>query len=192
MSRAIQKYNETCFKEFAAYYKLRKNHCGHIKYIKCWYKLAVVKESGWGHCWKALWKEWVWRRRRRESHLRWNSLEDLSGPDTNSSAWGEFYPSCWRKITSHLKRSRGKEEKRETGWTGRKGFMVGIEGAFEDQVEETIRRKGEIIWMYGTAKWQLSLIWSYSRNTGCRWYWDGFWELSQSRAFNTTGNVEKL
>lgn len=79
-------------------------------------------------------------------------MEDLSGPDTNSSAWGEFYPSCWRKITFHLKRSRGKEEKRETGWTGRKGFMVGIEGAFEDQVEETIRRKGEIIWMYGTAK----------------------------------------
>lgn len=55
-------------------------------------------------------------------------------------------------MTSHLKRSRGKEEKREAGWTGRKGFMVGIEGAFEDQVEETIRRKGEIIWMYGTAQ----------------------------------------
>lgn len=30
--------------------------------------------------------------------------------------------------------------------------MVGIEGAFEDQGERTVRRKGEIIWMYGTTK----------------------------------------
>lgn len=37
------------------------------------------------------------------------------------------------------------------GGTGRKGFMVGIEGAFEYQEEKT-RRKGEIIGMYGTTK----------------------------------------
>lgn len=37
------------------------------------------------------------------SHLRWNSLEDWSGPGTSSSVWGGFYPWHWRKMTSHLK-----------------------------------------------------------------------------------------
>lgn len=146
MSGAIQKYNETCFKEFSAYYKLRKNHCRrikHIKYIKCWYKLAVVKESGWGHCWKALWKEWVWRRRRGESHLRWNSLEDLSGPDTNSSAWGELYPWCWRKMTSYLKRQLGEggEEWGRLDWKER--FYGGNWRSFRrSQWREDKRKRG--------------------------------------------------
>lgn len=146
-----------------------------MKYIKCWYKLAVVKESGWGHCWKALWKEWVWRRRRRgESHLRWNSLEDLGGPDTNSCVWGEFYPWCWRKMTSHLERLLGEGGEKHGRLNWKERFHGGNWRSLwrsrrgEDKKEGGINLDG---WNYKmTTELRLELVKEHWLQMALRWF----------------------
>lgn len=151
----------------------QKQHWKHIKYIKCWYKLAVAKESGWGHCWKVLWKEKVQRRRGEViwGEILWKIEVDLA-PVPLSGV--DFIPDIGERWLPIWSGCQGEEGKGEAGWTGEKGRMAGLVGDFwrHQKKREGGRGRGENMhtWNYKLTDLALELVKKHCLLVMLRWF----------------------